>query len=88
MIRHFFSVLIFIFIFLFIFFVFSTYVSENNKKKIDSNRTNVYLKIADKMSTLPILKNDTNDIIEFNSGYNEDITKIKRNFLNLFKKND
>jgi hypothetical protein len=40
------------------------------------------------MSTLPILKNDTNDIIEFNSGYNEDITKIKRNFWNLFKKDD
>ena len=88
MIKHFFSVFIFIFIFLFIFFVFSTYVSENNQKKIDINRTNVHLKIDEMMSTLPLLKNDTSDIIEFNSGYNKDTTKIKRSFWNLFKKDD
>lgn len=88
MIKHFFSVLIFLFIFIFIFFVTSTYVSNNNKEKIFSNRTNAYSKIEENLLTLPILKNDTSDVIEFNSGYNESNNKIKRNFWDLFKKND
>jgi hypothetical protein len=88
MIKHFFTVLIFIFIFLFVFFVFNTYMSKNNKEIIKSNRTNTYLKIEDNLSNLPILKNDTNNVIEFNSGYNINDSKIKRNFWNLFKKND
>jgi hypothetical protein len=88
MIRHFFSVIIFLFIFLFIFFVFSTYVSKNNKERINTNRSSVYSKIEDSLSTLPVLKNDTNNIVEFNSGYNINEKKIKRNFWNLFKKND
>jgi hypothetical protein len=88
MIKHFFTVLIFIFIFLFVFFVFATYMSKNNKEIIKFNRTNTYLKIEDNLSNLPILKNDTNNVIEFNSGYNINDNKIKRNFWNLFKKND
>ena len=88
MIKHFFSVLIFLFIFLFIYFVVSTYVSNNNRKKIQNNRDNVYLKIEERLLTLPILKNDTYNVIEFNSGYDTNNNKIKRNFWNLFKKND
>ena len=88
MIKHFLSVLIFIFIFVFIFFVTSTYISNKNKEKINTNRKNVYLKIEEIMSALPLLKNDTNDAIEFNSGYNNYENKIKRNFWNLFIKND
>lgn len=86
MIRHFFSVLILLFIFLFIFFVTSTYLSKNNREKINSNRTNIYLKIKDNLSNIPLLKNDTNNVIEFNSGYNDEGNKVKRNFWNLFKK--
>jgi hypothetical protein len=88
MIKNFFSVLIYILIFLFIFFVASTYISNNNKEIITNNRANVYLKIEESLSVLPLIKNDTNSIIEFNSGYNTDNKKIKRNFWNLFKKND
>ena len=33
------------------------------------------------------LINDTNNVIEFNSGF-EKINKIERNFWKLFKKND
>ena len=33
-------------------------------------------------------KNDTQDVIEFNSGYRNENNKKKRNFWNLFKKND
>ena len=88
MIKHFFSVLIFIFIFMFIFFVVSTYISNTNREKVIKNRTNIYSKIKENIIILPLLKNNTNDVIEFNSGYNENKIKVKRNFWNLFKKND
>ncbi len=88
MIKNFFSVLIFLFIFSFIFFIISTYVSDENKKKINLNRKNIYSKIEDNLNTLPLLKNDTQDVIKFNSGYQNENKKIKRNFWNLFKKND
>ena len=88
MIKHFFSVLIILFISSYIFFIISTYVSDKNKKKINLNRTNIYLKIEDTLASLPLLKNDTQDVIEFNSGYANNNKKIKRNFWNLFKKND
>ena len=84
MIKHFFSVLIFIFIIFFIYFTISTYVSNNNKKKINYNRANINSNIKEKLSTLPILKNDTNDVVEFNSGYKDENNTIKRNFWNLF----
>ena len=88
MIKNFFSVLIFLLTFFFIFFTISFYISDTNKKKINSNRKNMYSKINDSLSSLPFLKNDTHDVIEFNSGYDNDNNKIKRNFWNLFKKND
>ena len=88
MIKHFFSVLTIVFIFFFIFFVLSTYMSKKNVDKIKVNRSNVYVKINESLANLPILKNDTNNVIEFNSGFNGDSNKVKRNFWNLFKKND
>tara|TARA_B110000285_G_scaffold75098_1_gene86482 strand:- start:107 stop:373 length:267 start_codon:yes stop_codon:yes gene_type:complete len=88
MIKNFFSVLIFFFIFLFIFFIFSTYISDENQNKINLNRKNIYSKIEDSLATLPLLKNNTQDVVEFNSGYENDNKKIKRNFWDLFKKND
>ena len=88
MIKHFFSVLIFIFIIFFIYFTISTYVSNNNKKKINYNRANINTNIKEKLSTLPLLKNDTNDVVEFNSGYKDENNTIKRNFWNLFKKDE
>ena len=88
MIKHFLSVIIFIFIFLFIFFISSTYVSNSNKERININRTDAQLKIEKNISSLPFLKNDTSDVIEFNSGYEDDNNRIKRKFWDLFKKND
>ena len=90
MIKYFFSILIFLFIFLFIFFVTSTYLSNTHQQKINSNRANINtnLKIEENLPNLSLLKNDTNNVIEFNSGYEGDSTKIKRNFWDLFKKND
>ena len=88
MIKHLISVIIFIFIFFFIFFVITTYNSNNNKKKIYSNRENIHLNIEEKLLALPLLKNDTSNVIEFNTGFNNENKKIKRNFWNLFKEND
>jgi len=88
MIKHFFSVLIILFIFSFIFFIISFYVSDKNKKKIDLNRANIYTKIDNRLSSLPLLKSDTQNVIEFNSVYDIESSKIKREFWNLFKKND
>ena len=88
MIKYFFSVLVFLFIFLFIFFIISTYISDNNKKKIKLNRADIYSKIENDLSNLPFLKNDTDNVIEYNSGYDNENKKVKRNFWNLFKKND
>jgi len=86
MIKNILSVIIFLTICIFVFFIVSTYTSD--KKKIKSNRINVYKKIEENISNLPILKNDTNEVIEFNSGYDNENNKIKRNFWKLFKKND
>jgi cell shape-determining protein MreC len=88
MIKHFFSILIFIFIIFFIYFTVSTYISNNNKRKINYNRTNKQIDIKEKLSALPLLKNDTNDVVEFNSGYKDENNTIKRNFWNLFKKDE
>ena len=79
------SILIFIFIFLY--FVVNIYLSEKNKVKIQKNRINIESKIINNNSNLIILKNDTNNVIEYNSGYNKnDINKSKRKFWELIKK--
>jgi predicted PurR-regulated permease PerM len=88
MVKHFFSVSISIIIFLFIYFVVTTYISSNNKEKINANRKNIHSKLNKSLSDLPFLKNNTNNVIEFNSGYTNNGNKIKRNFWNLLKKND
>ena len=73
--------------FLFFYLIFTKYTSNENIKKINLNRLNIEKKFEDKYSELPKLENNTNNVIEFNSGFNiED--KIKRNFWDLIKKND
>ena len=88
MIKNFLSILMFLFISLFVYFIFSTYYSDQNKKKINVNRAELHEKIIKNIINLPKLANDTNDVIEFNSGYDKNQNRIKRNFWDLFKKND
>jgi len=85
MIKNIFSIMFFLIISSFIFFVVSNYLSENNKKKIEIRKKNINLKLEKSLENLPLLKNDTQNVIKFNSGYDVD-DKIKRNFWNLFKK--
>ena len=73
-------------IFLFLFNIYKYYSSENNIKKINLNRSNIDKIVKTKILDVPILDNDTNNIIEFNSPFSEEIKDNKlRNFWNLLK---
>lgn len=69
----------------FIYFVINHYISEVNIKKISKNRLNLQKTIEEKTIELSILKNNTNNIIEYNSGYSKTENKKKRNFWDLLK---
>mgnify|MGYP001178985886 CR=1 FL=1 len=88
MIKNILSVLTFLFFISFLFFVVNIYFSESQKKKILKNREFTLEKIQNNIRNLPILVNDTNNVIEFNSGFETENMKIKRSFWKLFKKND
>ncbi len=72
-----------------IIFFFNThryYSSDKNIKKINQNRSNIDIIFKSKISNIPILKNDTDNIIEFNSSFSEETQdKKKRNFWDLLK---
>ena len=73
--------------FLFFIYIFNYYSSSKNIKKINQNRANINEIITDKVSNLMILKNDTSNVIEFNSYFPEDIKDNKpRSFWQLFNK--
>ena len=70
------------------FFVFSFnyYLSDKNINAVKNNRENLESKILESASVLPFLPNDTNDVIEFNSGFdNSNKQNFKRSFWELFK---
>ena len=61
-------------------------MSDKNKILMKNNRENIESRTLQVISELPILLNNTNDIIEFNSGYeNSNEKNFKRNFWELFK---
>tara|TARA_B100001248_G_C27240555_1_gene389147 strand:+ start:225 stop:488 length:264 start_codon:yes stop_codon:yes gene_type:complete len=62
------------------------YFSNKNIESKEFNRNNIDQIINQKISDLPILENDTNKVIEFNSGYTDEIKIDKpRSFWNLLK---
>ena len=78
-----------VFIILVIVFFGSTYKyysSNKNIKNKEFNRNNINQLLNDKISNLPILKNDTDNVIEFNDGFSNEIKNDKsRSFWNLIK---
>ena len=73
-----------IIVILFFFNVFSFYKSNKNIKNIILNRSNIDEILINKISNLPILENDTNNVIEFNSTFSEEINNNEpRSFWNL-----
>ena len=77
------------FIFFIISFFLITYNYYSSNKNIESkeyNRKNINEIINTRISNLPILKNDTNNVIEFNDGFSNKINNNKsRSFWDLLK---
>ena len=87
MIKNIFYLLITILILFFFLFVTQEYLSEIHIKKININRANITANLLSRSSDLPILKNDTNDIIEYNNGFNmNENNREKRSFWKLLKR--
>ena len=80
------NILFLILILLFYFFTFKYYSSQKNIGAKDFNRKNIDKIINQKILNLPILKNNTNNVIQFNDGYSNEIKKDKsRSFWDLLK---
>jgi hypothetical protein len=79
---------IFLFVIISFFFlnIYKYYSSNKNINSKEFNRKNINQIINKKISNLPILKNDTNNVIIFNDGYSNEIKNDKkRSFWNLLK---
>jgi len=79
---------IFLFIIILIFFLssYNFYSSNINIDAKEFNRLNINKIIDTKITNLPTLNNDTNNVIEFNDGYSNEIKNDKpRSFWNLLK---
>ena len=75
-----------IIIFLFFLNIYKYYSSNKNIKNTNLNRSNIEEILKTKISNIPILENDTSNVIEFNSSFSEEIKDNKsRSFWNLLK---
>lgn len=81
-----FNILFFSLILIFFFYTYKYYSSNKNLKEKHYNRKNINQIINNKITDLPVLSNDTDNIIEFNNSINEDTyNKKPRSFWNLLK---
>ena len=65
------------------------YFSNKNISLKDYNRSNIDLILKEKIRDLPILANDTNDILEFNDSFDEEKNnEKKRSFWELLNKDE
>ena len=75
-------------IFFFIFFVIKFYLSENNIKRSNKIILQHQNELDNKFSDLPIIENDTNNIIEYTNEIEKFKNKKQRKFWDLFKKSE
>ena len=75
-------------IFFFIFFAIKFYLSENNIKRSNKIILQHQNELDIKFSDLPIIKDDTNDIIEYTNEIEEFKNKKQRKFWDLLKTNE
>ena len=81
-----FNILFFLLILIFFFYTYKYYSSNKNLKEKYYNRKNINQIINNKITDLPVLSNDTDNIIEINNSINEDThNKKTRSFWNLLK---
>ena len=78
------TVILLIFIIFFV-IIFKYYSSSKNMNEKNQNRLNINEIIKEKISDLPVLPNDTNDIIEFNNSLVDTTNEKKRSFWELIK---
>ena len=82
-----FNIIIFLLIIIFIFSIYNYYSSNKNIDAKNYNRKNIDQILKEKIIDLPVLKNDTNNVIEFNNSLNDGIEENKkRSFWDLLKK--
>jgi len=80
------NILMIFIILLFTFTIYKYYSSNKNIKNKDYKRSNIDEILKEKLDNLPILSNDTNDVIEFNNSFENEINdEKKRSFWNLLK---
>ena len=73
-----FNIIMFLLIIIFIFNIYNYYSSDKNIDAKKYNRKNIDQILKEKIIDLPILKNDTNNIIEYvNNNQNENKKKYK-----------
>ena len=83
----FFNIMMFLLVIIFILGVFNFYFSNTNISLNDYNRSNINSILKEKIRDLPILANDTNNIIEFNDSFDEEKNnENKRSFWELLNK--
>ena len=76
-------------IILFVYFILNYYLSNKNIKAKNYNRSNINQILKEKISNLPVIENDTNNVIEFKDVLKNDINENKkRRFWDLLKKNE
>ena len=75
-------------IFFSIFFVIKFYLSENNIKLSNKVMLQHQNELDKKFNNLPIITDDTNDIIEYTNEIKEFKNRKQRNFWDLFKTNE
>ena len=80
------NILMVILIIFFIFSIFKYYFSNMNVSNKSFNLLNIDQILQEKIKDLPILANDTNNVIKFNDGFSNEIINDKpRSFWNLLK---
>ena len=79
--------LLFSLIIIFILSVLKYYTSNKNMVSKNYNRSNVDKILKEKISNLPVLKNDTNNVIIFNDSFENEMNEVekKRSFWELLR---
>ena len=80
-----FNIVIFLIFIIFFVIIFKYYSSSKNMNEKNENRLNINEIIKEKISDLPVLPNDTNNIIEFNNSLEDTTNEKKRSFWELIK---
>ena len=77
----------FLLIIIFILNIYNYYSSNKNIDAKNYNRKNIDQILKEKIIDLPVLKNDTDNVIEFNNSLKDEIEENKkRSFWDLLKK--